>query len=244
MCKGQLAGKVIIVTGGTRGIGFATCRDLASRGAIVYAGARHPFKTEDIQDHISYHQLDVTDFSSCEVLAKDVFEKHGHIDGLVADAGITADALTSKMSEDMFDRVVNTNLKGVFNIVKATGSYMDTQAYGSIVAISSIVGEFGNIGQANYAATKAGVIGMVKSWAKEYARKGKPIRVNAVAPGYILTDMLKTVPQNLLEKFEQTTMLKRLGKPEEVAKVISFLLSVDASYITGAVIDVNGGMRL
>lgn len=236
--------KVIIVTGGTRGIGFATCKDLASKGAVVYACARHPFVMEGISENIYYHHLDVTDYASCENLVNDVVEEHGHIDGLVADAGITADALTSKMTDEMFDCVVNTNLKGVFNIVKATSGIMDSQGKGSIVAISSVVGEFGNIGQVNYAATKAGVVGMVKSWAKEFARKGKPIRVNAIAPGYIMTDMLKTVPQNLLEEFEKTTMLGRLGQPEEVAKVISFLLSDDASYITGTVVDINGGMRL
>ena len=121
---------------------------------------------------------------------------------------------------------------------------METHGGGAIVTVSSIVGQYGNIGQANYAASKAGVIGMSKSWAKEFARKGAPVRVNVIAPGYIMTDMLKTVPEELLNKFAEQTMLKRLGKPEEVAEVIAFLCSDAASYITGAVIDVNGGMRL
>ena len=121
---------------------------------------------------------------------------------------------------------------------------MEKQGGGAIITVGSIVGEFGNIGQANYAASKAGMIGMSKSWAKEFARKGIPVRVNVVAPGYILTDMLKTVPKDLLEKFENQTMLKRLGRAEEVAEVIAFLASDAASYITGTVIDVNGGMRL
>ena len=121
---------------------------------------------------------------------------------------------------------------------------MEKQGSGTIITVSSIVGEYGNIGQANYAASKAGIIGMSKSWAKEFARKGIPIRVNIVAPGYILTDMVTTVPQRLLESFANQTMLKRLGRPEEVAEVICFLSSDSASYITGTVIDVNGGMRI
>ncbi len=234
--------KVVIVTGGTSGIGYATCVCLANAGAIVYACARHEKTFE--QGNIFYHQLDVTDKASCETLFNDVVATHGKIDVLVADAGITADALTVKMTDDAFDNVINTNLKGVFNLVKFVGPYMEKQGWGSIITVTSIVGEYGNIGQANYAASKAGLIGMSKSWAKEFARKGVPVRVNAIAPGYILTDMVKTVPEHLLNQFASQTMLKRLGEPEEVAKVIKFLASDDASYITGAVIDVNGGMRL
>ena len=148
------------------------------------------------------------------------------------------------MTESDFDNVIKTNLTGIFNLVKFIGPYMEMQGGGSIVTVSSIVGESGNIGQANYAASKAGIIGMSKSWAKEFARKGIPVRVNTVAPGYILTDMVKTVPEHLLSQFAGQTMLKRLGNPEEVAAAISFLCSDAASYITGSVLDVNGGMRL
>ena len=236
--------RVIIVTGGTRGIGFETCRLLAEKCAVVYACARHKVFPEEISENVVFHYLDVTDASSCETLVHDVIAERGHIDGLVADAGITRDALTSKMTHEMFDDVINVNLKGIFNIVKPVAAIMDQQEAGSIVTVSSIVGEYGNIGQANYAASKAGIIAMTKSWAKEFARKGKQIRVNSVAPGYTLTDMLKTVPQNLLDRFSSQTMLKRLGRPEEVARAICFLLSDDASYITGTVLDVNGGMRL
>lgn len=233
--------KVIIVTGGTRGIGFATVQLLAEKGATVYACARHE---TDLPDGVKYLQLDVTDSEACLAAAKAVVEKHHKIDGLVADAGITKDALIGKMTDEMFELVMDTNVKGVFNIIKAVHPYMDEQKYGSIVAVSSIVGEYGNIGQINYASSKAAVIGMCKSCAKEFARKGQNIRVNAICPGYIMTDMLKTVPQELLDKFAGQTMLKRLGRPEEIANVITFLLSDEASYITGSVIDANGGMRL
>lgn len=238
----ELENKVVIITGGTSGIGYAAAVRMAELGAKVYACARH--EKSFPQQEICYHYLDVTEAASCETLVKDVLAAEGRIDILVADAGITADALTAKMSDEMFDSVINTNLKGVYNIVKCVAPCMEEQKYGSIVTISSIVGEYGNIGQANYAASKAGVIGMSKSWAKEFSRKGYPIRVNVIAPGYILTDMVKTVPEHLLEKFAGMTMLKRLGTPEEVAETIAFIASNRASYITGAVIDVNGGMRL
>ena len=240
----QFKDKVIVVTGGTRGIGFATCSELADKGAVVYACARHDSFQSEISDRVIFHCLDVTDAASCEKLVQDVMAASGHIDGLVADAGITRDALTSKMTGEMFDEVIDVNLKGIFNIVKPVAAVMDQQGGGSIVTVSSIVGEQGNIGQANYAASKAGIIAMTRTWAKEFARKGKQIRVNSVAPGYTLTDMLKSVPPKLLDKFSGQTMLKRLGKPEEIAAAICFLLSDDASYITGTVLDVNGGMCL
>lgn len=170
--------------------------------------------------------------------------KYGKIDVLVADAGITKDCMTYKMTDDMFDQVINVNLKGVFNIGRYVGPIMEKQGRGSIINISSVVGEYGNIGQANYAASKAGIIGLSKSWAKEFARKGQQVRVNVIAPGYILTDMVKTVPQDLLDKFAGQTMLKRLGEPDEIANVALFLASDMSSYVTGTVIDANGGMRL
>jgi 3-oxoacyl-[acyl-carrier protein] reductase len=188
--------------------------------------------------------LNVTDTNQCEEVINKIIEKYGKIDVLVNNAGITADALTVKMSDDQWNRVIDVNLKGTFNVTRLVGPKMVEQKTGSIINISSVVGEFGNIGQANYAATKAGVIGMTKSWAKEFARKGEQVRVNAIAPGYVLTDILKTVPQDLLDGFAQLTMLKRLGQPEEIANVILFLASDEASYITGHTLSVNGGMRL
>lgn len=239
---GNLNGKVIIITGGTKGIGLETSNLLAKEGAIVISCARNP-KCFD-NKNIEYMKLDVNDFNNCKMVFDDVIKKYGKIDGLVCDAGITADALTVKMTDDQFDRVIGTNLKGAFNIVRLVGPYMEKQGYGSIVNISSVVGEYGNIGQANYAASKAGIIGMSLSWAKEFARKGADVRVNVVSPGYIQTDMLSTVPAELLERFASQTMLKRLGRPEEIAKAIMFLISDDSSYITGTVLCVDGGMRL
>lgn len=237
-----LDGKIAIVTGGTEGIGYETCLKLAEEGAIVYACARHEQSFDN--KNVRYHFLDVTDADSCKTLVNDVIACHKRIDVLVANAGVTSDSLTIKMSDEMFDKVINTNLKGIFNVVKLVGPLMEKNNNGSIITISSIVGEYGNIGQANYAASKAGIIAMTKSWAKEFARKGANVRVNSVAPGYTLTKMLETVPENLLQKFADQTMLKRLGKPEEIANAILFLASDMASYITGTVLDVNGGMRL
>lgn len=238
----RLKDKIVIITGASRGIGKATALKMAEEGALVYATSRS--QGNYYNDKIVYHELDVTSEESCKQLFDYVTEKHGKIDVLVCNAGITADSMTVKMESESFDSVIDTNLKGIFNLVKYVGPYMENQGYGSIVAISSIVGEYGNIGQANYAASKAGVIGMCKTWAKEFSRKGSQVRVNIIAPGYVLTDMVKSVREDLLEKFAGQTMLKRLGNPEEIANVVSFICSDEASYITGAVIDVNGGMRL
>lgn len=234
--------KIIIVTGGTSGIGYEAAKKMATMGSIVYAAARK--KREFEESNIKYHYLDVTDPQSCKELFDDVVSEHGRVDVLVADAGITADALTVKMTDDQFDRVIAVNLKGIFNIVRYVGPFMEKQGWGSIINISSIVGEQGNIGQVNYSASKGAVISMTKTWAREFSRKGSKVRVNAVAPGYIMTRMMETVPQELLDRFAGQTMLKRLGQPEEVAEVIAFLASDASSYVTGTVIDVNGGMRL
>ena len=148
------------------------------------------------------------------------------------------------MTEEMWDLVINVNLKGLFNIAQLVGPYMMENGAGSIINIASIVGEYGNVGQTNYAATKAGVIGMTKTWAKEFARKGAKVRVNSVAPGYINTDMMKTVPEKVLDNMRAKTMLGRLGEPEEIANAVLFLASDESSYITGHNLSVNGGMRL
>ena len=152
--------------------------------------------------------------------------------------------MTRKMTDEQWDLVMDVNLKGIFNLVRYIGPHMELNGGGSIINISSVVGEYGNIGQANYSATKAGMIGLTKTWAKEFARKGVPVRVNAISPGYIMTDILKTVPEDLLTKFAQLTMLKRLGEPSEIANAALFLASDEASYITGHTLSVNGGMRL
>lgn len=238
----RLEGKIALVTGGTKGIGLATVQKMVKEGAKVHACARHLPETGI--EGVQYHCLDVSDSRMCEELVQSIIQAETRIDILVANAGIVRDSLTVKMTDEAFDQVISVNLKGVFNMVRVAGPAMERAGGGSIITVSSIVGEYGNIGQANYAASKAGVIAMTKSWAKEFARKGVPVRVNSVAPGYIMTEMLEGVPQHLLEQFASQTMLKRLGRPEEIADVIAYLSSDEASYITGSVIDVNGGMRL
>ena len=238
----RLEGKVAIVTGAAKGLGGEMAQTFAREGARVIAADMMPLTYEC--ENVEFYQLNVTDGEACKGLFEYAKEKFGKIDILVNNAGITRDAMTRKMTDEQWDLVVDINLKGIFNLVRYVGTFMEEIGGGSIINISSVVGEYGNIGQANYAATKAGVIGLTKTWAKEFARKGVPVRVNAIAPGYIMTDMMKTVPEDLLKKFAGLTMLGRLGQPEEIAKAALFLASDDASYVTGHVLSVNGGMRL
>ena len=239
----NLSGKIALVTGASRGIGLEIAKKLAQHGATVIGTYRN-HNVVDEENNIEYCKLNVADSNECKKIIDCIVEKYGHIDILVNNAGITNDALTKKMTEEQFNQVIDVNLKGTWNVTKLVGPLMQERKYGSIVNVSSIVGEYGNIGQVNYAASKAGVIAMTLSWAKEFARKGENVRVNAVAPGYTMTDMLKTVPQDLLDKFAKQTMLGRLAEPVEVANVVLFLVSDMSSYITGTVLDVNGGMRL
>ena len=238
----RLENKVAIVTGAAKGLGGAMAQLFASEGAKVVAVDMMPLTYEC--DGVEYYQLNVTDAAACKALADYAREKYGKVDILVNNAGITRDAMTRKMTDEQWDLVIDINLKGVFNLTRYVGPMMEELGGGSIINIASVVGEYGNIGQANYAASKAGVIGLSKTWAKEFARKGVPVRCNAIAPGYIMTDMMKTVPEDLLKKFAGLTMLGRLGQPEEIAKAALFLASDDASYVTGHVLSVNGGMRL
>ena len=238
----RLEGKIALVTGGAAGIGASTSRRLAGEGAVVYACDLKPLTYE--AENVFFKEMNVADTESCKTVVDAIVAERGRIDILVNNAGITRDALLQKMTDDMWDAVIAVNLKGVFNVTRLVGPIMMEKGYGSIINISSIVGEFGNIGQSNYAATKAGVIGLTKTWAKEFARKGANVRVNAIAPGYVMTDILKTVPRELLDKFAGQTMLGRLGQPEEIANAALFLASDEASYITGHVLSVNGGMRL
>lgn len=238
----RLKEKVALITGASAGIGKSVTELFVKEGAKVIACdiTEIPYKLDGAEGY----KLDVKDAVQCEKCFNYAAEKYGKIDILINNAGITRDALTSKMTDEAWDLVVDVNLKGIFNLTRHIGPYMEKQGSGSIVNISSVVGEYGNIGQANYAATKSAVYGLTKSWAKEFARKGAAVRVNAVSPGYTMTDILKTVPQDLLDKFADQTMLKRLGQPQEIANAILFLASDDASYITGHNLSVNGGMRL
>ncbi len=238
----RLENKVALITGGTNGLGLEMVKLFASEGANVIA-----LDLNDLNEtiaNVEFMQLNVADGEACKSVFDAVVSKYGKIDILVNNAGITRDGLTVKMTDEMWDLVMDVNLKGVFNLTRYVGPHMQANNAGSIINISSVVGEYGNIGQANYAATKAAVIGLTKTWAKEFARKGENVRVNAIAPGYIMTDILKTVPQDLLDQFANMTMLKRLGQPEEIAKAALFLASDDASYVTGHTLSANGGMRL
>lgn len=238
----RLDGKVALITGGAKGLGQAMAERFAQEGAKVVAADMADLTYE--HENVEAIKLNVADPQSCQKVFDEVVEKYGKIDILVNNAGVTRDALTRKMTDEQWDFVIDVNLKGVFNLTKLVGPHMQQNDSGSIINISSVVGVYGNIGQANYAATKAGVIGLTKTWAKEFAMKGANVRVNAIAPGYIMTDILKTVPQDLLDKFAALTMLGRLGEPHEIANGALFLASDEASYVTGQVIEINGGMRL
>lgn len=238
----NLKNKVAVVTGGARGLGQAMCERFAAEGARVVALDMGEMNYEN--KNVEYMPLNVTDREACGATFDKIVEKYDRIDILVNNAGITRDAMTRKMSDEQWDQVIDVNLSGVFNLTRYVGPHMEQMGGGSIINISSVVGVFGNIGQANYSASKGGVIALAKTWAKEFARKGVPVRVNAIAPGYIMTDILKTVPQDLLDSFAKMTMLGRLGQPEEIAAAAAFLASDDAAYITGHVLSVDGGMRL
>ncbi|GEK91405.1 SDR family oxidoreductase [Alkalibacterium kapii] len=237
-----LKGKVAVVTGGARGLGGAMCQLFSDEGAEVIALDMGDMTYE--KTNVTYMPLNVTDKQESKEVFDHIIEKFGKIDILVNNAGITKDALTRKMSDDQWDAVIDVNLNGVFNLTRYVGPHMAEQGRGSIINISSVVGTYGNIGQANYAATKGAVVSLAKTWAKEFAMKGADVRVNTIAPGYTMTDILKTVPDDLLDKFAKMTMLNRLGQPEEIANAALFLASDMSSYITGQLISVDGGMRL
>lgn len=238
----KLKGKVALITGAAAGIGKETATLFIKEGAKVIACDIAPITYA--LDELEVYELNVTNGTKCAELFKYAVDQYGQIDILVNNAGITRDAMMEKMTDEQWDTVIAVNLKGVFNLTRHVGPHMAKIGAGSIINIASVVGEFGNIGQANYAAAKAGIYGMTKSWAKEFARKGAAVRVNAISPGYIMTDILKTVSKDLLAQFAKQTMLGRLGEPEEIAKTILFLASDDASYLTGQNLSVNGGMRL
>jgi len=238
----DLTGKVAIVTGASQGIGLKIAEIFLDNGAKVI-GVDYAHEN-GLENGIEYIKADVSKLSECESIFHKVADKYGRIDVLVNCAGITRDALTKKMTEEQFDAVISVNLKGVWNMTRYIGPYMQEHKGGSIINISSVVGFYGNVGQSNYAATKAGVVGMTKSWAKEFSFKDGNVRVNAIAPGYCMTAMMDTVPEKLLEQFKGQTLLGRLGEPEEIAKVALFLASDLSSYVTGTTIHADGGMRL
>ena len=235
----RLKNEICIVTGAAQGIGAATCAKFAAEGATVIGCDR---RAEMLSDAYERHQVDVTDRVAVDMMVAAVLERHGRIDVLVNNAGITKDARLVKMTLQQFDAVIDVNLRGVFHCAQAVADTMIEQGQGVILNASSVVGIYGNFGQTNYAAAKFGVIGFTKTWSRELGPKG--IRVNAVAPGFVDTPILATIPDKVLQHMKEQVPLGRLAQPEEIANVYAFLASDEASYINGAVIEVSGGMTV
>jgi 3-oxoacyl-[acyl-carrier protein] reductase len=242
-----LRDKVAIITGSANGIGLATAHKFAREGAVSIICDLDPDQVAQTVEDIlknggkaSGYTVNVTDRALIDAMVSEVMGQYGRIDTLINNAGITNDAQLGKMTGEQFDAVIDVNLKGVFSCTQAIADIMVAQGTGSIVNVSSISGTYGNFGQTNYAATKAGVIGMSSTWAKELGPKG--VRVNTVVPGMIATSMLDTVPKDIQDAMRGACWLRRFGEPEEVAKVFAFLASDEASFVNGAVLEVSGGV--
>jgi len=245
----RLQNKVCIVTGAAQGIGLATALKFAAEGAIVIACdvkvaavAEAVAQLRAIGAQAQGYPLNVTDREQVDAMVASVKAQFGRIDVLVNNAGITKDARLQKMTLEQFDAVIDVNLRGVFHCAQAVADTMVAQSAGVILNASSVVGIYGNFGQTNYAASKFGVIGFTKTWARELGPKG--VRVNAVAPGFVETPILSTIPDKVLDHMREQVPLRRLGKPEEIANVYAFLASDEASYVNGAVLEVSGGMTV
>lgn len=246
----MLTGKVALVTGAGRGIGAEIARAFAKEGAAVivnYCGSKE--KAEALAEEINagggsgeVYRCDVSDFAACGEMIQELIQKYGRIDILVNNAGITRDGLLAKMSEEDFDRVIDTNLKGAFNTIRHMTRWFLKQRSGKIINLSSVSGIIGNPGQANYSASKAGVIGLTKSAARELASRG--ICVNAIAPGFVDTDMTASLPGAAREKLQENIPMKRIGEPKDIANMAVFLASGKSDYITGQVFAVDGGMTI
>lgn len=244
---GRLSNKIAIVTGGASGIGKATAIRFSEEGASIAIwdvneekGAATVSEIESKGGKAIFYKVNTVNLQDVEASAAKVAADFGRIDILINNAGITRDATLLKMTEDQFDSVIDVNLKGVYNCTKAVAPYMIQNNYGRIVQAASVVALYGNFGQTNYVATKSAVIGMTKVWARELGRKG--ITVNAVAPGFIATEMVQSIPEKVVSMLQERTPLGRLGKPEEVANVYLFLASDDASFVNGEVLSVDGGI--
>mgnify|MGYP002946511086 CR=1 FL=1 len=245
-----MEGKVAVVTGASRGIGKAIAVKLASKGATVvinYNGSRE--RAEEVKNEVESAggkaviiQCNVADFDACKEFIETVIKEQGRIDILVNNAGITKDGLLMKMSEEDFDKVLDTNLKGTFHTIRAALRQMIRQRSGRIINMASVVGVHGNAGQANYAASKAGMIALAKSIAQELGSRG--IRANAIAPGFILTDMTAALSDEVRAEWAKKIPLRRGGTPEDVANIATFLASDMSSYVSGQVIQVDGGMNM
>ncbi|MEY2888560.1 MAG: hypothetical protein RIQ30_157 [Pseudomonadota bacterium] len=241
----RLRNKVALITGAAKGIGFATAKRFTEEGAkVMLADLNEGAVMEAVGQlkNAEPYVLNVTDRASIERAVDAIIAKHQRIDILINNAGITQDARLVKMTEEQFDTVIDVNLKGVFNCTQLVVPHMLEAKKGAIVNASSVVGIYGNFGQTNYSATKFGVIGFTKTWAREFGQKG--IRVNAVCPGFIATEMVKAMPENILQSIEQRSWMARLGTPEEMANVYLFLASDEASYVNGVTIEASGGISL
>jgi len=241
----RLKDKVAMITGAAKGIGFSTAQRFAGEGAIVILADMNLESVKGAAAQIPSAQayaMNVTDRASIQAVVDQVMQKQGRIDILINNAGITQDARLVKMTEAQFDAVIDVNLKGVFNCTQLIVPHMLEAKSGAIVNASSVVGIYGNFGQTNYSATKFGVIGFTKTWARELGSKG--IRVNAICPGFIATEMIKAMPENILQDIKRRSWLGRLGTPEEIASVYLFLASNEASFINGVALEVSGGISL
>ncbi|MEQ6168050.1 beta-ketoacyl-ACP reductase [Ekhidna sp. MALMAid0563] len=240
----RLENRVAIVTGGSNGIGKATCQKFATEGAKVIIWDLNEEAGNQLASEIdgAFQKVNTADYEAVGEATKAVIEKHGKIDILINNAGITRDATLKKMTPDQWQQVIDVNLTGVFNCGKHIQAHMTEAGYGRIVNTSSVVGIYGNFGQSNYVATKAGVIGLTKVWARELGRKG--VTANAVAPGFIATDMVMAMPDNVIDMMKSKVPTGTLGKPEDIANAYCFLASEEAGYINGATISVDGGMTV
>ena len=247
----MLNGKTAVVTGGARGIGAAICRKLASLGADIAIAARQPNEqtaaleqelTAQYGVRVKTYPCDVSDAEQCKAAVKQILADFGNLTILVNNAGITRDALILGMKESDFDAVINTNLKGTFNMTQACYRPFMKQKYGKIINLSSVSGQLGTAGQANYAASKAGVVALTKVTARELASRG--VTCNAIAPGFIATDMTKAISEEATADYLKSIPLGRAGTPEDVANLAAFLASPESDYVTGTVIRVDGGLAI
>jgi 3-oxoacyl-[acyl-carrier-protein] reductase len=244
-----LKDRVAVITGGADGIGRATAMRFAQEGAVVVIWDMNEEKGKQTTAEInsaggkaSFLKVNTSNFAEVEAASKKVVEQYGKYEILINNAGITRDSTLKKMTPELWQQVIDVNLTGVFYCAKCAADIMTEQGWGRIVNASSVVALYGNFGQTNYVATKAGLIGMTKTMARELGKKG--VTVNAVAPGFILTDMVRKMPEEVLKSMEDKVPVKRLGKPEEIAAAYAFLASDDAAYINGTVISVDGGMTV
>lgn len=245
----KLQGKVSIITGAASGIGKATAEKFVREGAIVAVCDVNVEAAQAVAETLraaggqaQAYRVNVTDKAEIAAMVADVKARFGRVDVLVNNAGIVKDAQLIKMTDEQFDAVIDINLKGVYNCTRAVVDTMVEQGSGVILNASSVVGLYGNFGQTNYAAAKFGVIGFVKTWAKELGKKG--IRANAVCPGFVATPILSSMPEKVIQAMEERVPMRRLAQPEEIANVYAFLASDEASYINGAAIEVTGGLSL